>query len=102
MVYADIVQAAGAMQVDVQASGVDFCATASYKWLMGDFGLGFLYVKKSALDRIIRPVHSYRQLRSFTNHMFPYDSPASSEVEWDQQQTAAGYFEQGTLANSVS
>lgn len=102
MVYADIVQAAGAMPIDVKASGIDFCATASYKWLMGDFGLGFLYVKKSALDRIVRPVHSYRQLSSFSNHMFPYDSPASSPVEWTQTGTAAGYFEEGTLANCVS
>ena len=102
MVYADIVQAAGAMPVDVQELGVDFCATASYKWLMGDFGLGFLYVKSSVLDRIVRPVHSYRQLSSFTNHMFPYDSPSAHPVEWTQAQTAAGYFEEGTLANSVS
>lgn len=102
MVYADIVQAAGAMPIDVKASGVDFCATASYKWLMGDFGLGFLYVKTSVLDRIVRPVHSYRQLSNFTNHMFPYDSPASSIVEWDQIKSASGYFEEGTLASGVS
>jgi selenocysteine lyase/cysteine desulfurase len=101
-VYADIVQAAGAMPIDVRASGVDFCGTASYKWLMGDFGLGFLYVKTSVLDRIVRPVHSYRQLSSFTNHMFPYDSPAPSIVEWDQIKSASGYFEEGTLASGVS
>ena len=103
LVYADIVQAAGAMPFDVKASGVDFCATASYKWLMGDFGLGFLYVKKSVLEEhITRPVHSYRQLDAFSNHMFPYDPPAASIVEWTQMNTAAGYFEQGTIANSVS
>jgi len=102
LVYADIVQAAGAMPVDVRASGVDFCATASYKWLMGDFGLGFLYVKQSALEKLARPAYSYRQLRRFTNHMFPYDEPAASPVEWEQYKTAAGYFEQGTLANGVS
>jgi selenocysteine lyase/cysteine desulfurase len=103
MVYADIVQAAGAMPVDVKASGVDFCASASYKWLMGDFGLGFLYAKKSVLGAgIVRPVHSYRQLRGYSNHMFPYDAPSPSVVEWEQQETAAGYFEQGTLANGVS
>jgi selenocysteine lyase/cysteine desulfurase len=102
LVYADIVQAAGAMPVDVKASGVDFCATASYKWLMGDFGLGFLYVKQSVLEKLIRPAYSYRQLRRFTNHMFPYDEPSASPVEWEQYKTAAGYFEQGTLANAVS
>jgi selenocysteine lyase/cysteine desulfurase len=101
-VYADVVQAAGAMPLDVKASGVDFCATASYKWLMGDFGLGFLYAKQSVLEKLVRPAFSYRQLRRFANHMFPYDEPAPSPVEWEQYQTAAGHFEQGTLANAVS
>lgn len=41
-VYADIVQAAGTTPIDVRASDVDFCACSSFKWLMGDFGLGFL------------------------------------------------------------
>src|SRR5262249_43930096 len=40
-VYADVIQAAGAVPMDVQAACVDFCACATYKWLMGDFGLGF-------------------------------------------------------------
>lgn len=54
-VYADIVQAAAAMPPDVKASGVDFCDTASYKWLMGDFGLGLLYVKRGVLENSCGP-----------------------------------------------
>jgi selenocysteine lyase/cysteine desulfurase len=103
LVYADIVQAAGAIPIDVKASGVDFCSTASYKWLMGDFGLGFLYAKKSVLEgKLVRPGYSYRQLSRFSNHMFPFDEPGKSAVDWQQFKTAAGYFEQGTLANGVS
>ena len=41
-VYADIIQAAGAVPLDVRASGVDFAACSTFKWLMGDFGLGLL------------------------------------------------------------
>ena len=41
LVYADIIQAAGAVPIDVRASGVDFCACAGFKWLMSDFGLAF-------------------------------------------------------------
>ncbi len=48
-VYADIVQAAGATPIDVRASGVDFCACSSFKWLMGDFGAGFLYAREDLL-----------------------------------------------------
>jgi selenocysteine lyase/cysteine desulfurase len=103
LVYADIVQAAGAMPVDVKASGVDFCAAASYKWLMGDFGLGFLYANKDVLaQKLVRPVYSYRQLSRFATHMFPYDEPAAAPVDWEQYNTAAGYFEQGTLSSGVS
>src|SRR3984957_468181 len=37
LVYADIIQAAGAVPLDVKATGVDFCCAGTYKWLMGDF-----------------------------------------------------------------
>ena len=61
LVYADIVHTAGAEPFDVKASGVDFAACSSFKWLMGDFGLGFLYVKESVLPRLTRPVVGYYQ-----------------------------------------
>jgi selenocysteine lyase/cysteine desulfurase len=50
-VYADIIQGVGAVPLDVRASGLDFAATSSYKWLMGDFGLGFSSSGKSCLGR---------------------------------------------------
>jgi selenocysteine lyase/cysteine desulfurase len=103
LVYTDMVQAAGAMPIDVRASGVDFCATASYKWLMGDFGLGFLYVNQALLgSRILRPVHSYNQVTQYATHMFPYDSPGKGEISYEQLSTAAGYYQQGTLASAVT
>jgi selenocysteine lyase/cysteine desulfurase len=34
--------------------GLDFCACSSFKWLMGDFGLGFLYAREDLLERAIR------------------------------------------------
>src|SRR5690606_6570299 len=54
LVYADIIHAAGCVPVDVKASGVDFAACASYKWLMGDFGLGFIYARREAWARLRR------------------------------------------------
>jgi selenocysteine lyase/cysteine desulfurase len=103
LVYLDIIQAAGAMPIDIKALDADFAATASYKWLMGDFGLGFLYAKKELLGtRVVRPVHSYKQLTAFDNHMFPYDGPNDEIVSYEAAPNAAGFFEQGTLANPVS
>lgn len=40
----DLTQSAGAVPFDVRAVDPDFIAAASYKWLMGPYGLGFLYV----------------------------------------------------------
>ncbi len=81
LVFADIIQAAGAVPIDVRASGVDFCACASYKWLMGDFGAGFLYVREDRLDQLKRSQFGYRQIESFTSHTFPYDVPGNVPYE---------------------
>ena len=59
-VFADIIQAVGAVPVDVKALGIDFAATGTYKWIMGERGFGFLYVKEDAAghgaaDDALRP-----------------------------------------------
>ncbi len=101
MVYADIIQAAGAVPIDVRATGVDFCACASYKWLMGDFGAGFLYVRADRLRSLDRPQYGYRQLSSYISHRFPHDTPGASPVSWLQRSDAGGHFEVGTLGNAA-
>ncbi len=53
-VYGDIIQAAGCTPVDVQAMGIDCCASSTYKWLMGDFGLGFLYVRADLHGTVVK------------------------------------------------
>jgi selenocysteine lyase/cysteine desulfurase len=59
--YADIIQAAGAIPVDVQALGIDFAACSCYKWLQGVHGLAFLYVRDglqgAALRDLLHPGH---------------------------------------------
>jgi len=102
-VYADIIQAAGAVPIDVRASGVDFAATATYKWLMGDFGLGFFYVREDLLGTVIaRPHWSYRSAADVDIHLSPFDPESSSPVTWTPRNDASGYFELGTVANAVA
>ena len=101
VVYIDAVQAAGAMPVDVRALGVDALGSASYKWLMGDFGLGFLYVNQRLIPRLRRMVYGYRQLDSFDYHAFPGDTPGPYPASWSQHEDAAGYFEIGTYSNAT-
>jgi selenocysteine lyase/cysteine desulfurase len=82
-VYADIIQGAGAVPFDVKQTGVDFCACATYKWLMGDMGAGFLYVREELLANrgvIRKSQYGYRQ-------------PTATG--------AASLFEVGTIANAA-
>jgi selenocysteine lyase/cysteine desulfurase len=95
-VYADIVHAAGVVPVDLRASGVDFAAASSYKWLMGDFGLGFLYVRKEIQEKIPRPWWGYEQVASFQSHVFPYDPPGTTVADAAGANTATGRFGMGT------
>ena len=101
-VYADIIQAAGAVPIDVRATGVDFAASATYKWLMGDFGLAFFYVREDLLGRVVqRPHWSYRSATDVDIHLSPFDPESPAPVTWTPRADASGYFELGTVANAV-
>ena len=54
--YADIIQCAGAIPIDVRAMGIDFAACSTYKWLMGVKGFGFLYVREDLQGAVVKPV----------------------------------------------
>jgi selenocysteine lyase/cysteine desulfurase len=97
-VYADIVQAAGTTPIDVQASGVDFCACSSFKWLMGDFGLGFLYVRGNLLPKLRRSQYGYHSAKRIETHFLPYDSPAATPFTWELGTDASAHFEVGSNA----
>jgi selenocysteine lyase/cysteine desulfurase len=102
VVYADVIQAAGALPIDVVASGVDFCASSSYKWLMADFGVGFLYVREKHLDTIVtRTQYGFRQIEDFATHFFPGDPPGEGPVSWKRRSGTAAHFEVGTWASST-
>ena len=101
-VYADIIQAAGAVPIDVRATGIDFAASATYKWLMGDFGLAFFYVREDLLGRVVqRPHWSYRSATDVDIHLSPFDPESPAPVTWTPRADASGYFELGTVANAV-
>jgi selenocysteine lyase/cysteine desulfurase len=101
LVYADIIQAAGAVPIDVHASGVDFCACATYKWLMGDFGAGFLYVRNDRLHLLKRSQYGYRQIAEMASHFFPFDAPGKSPFDFIPGNQTRNYFEVGTLGNAA-
>ncbi len=99
-VYADIVQAAGNTPIDVRATGVDFAACSTFKWLMGDFGLGFLYVKEELLDRGLRRTqYGYYQAADMKAHFLPGDAQASAPYSWTLNHDAT--FETGTSGSGA-
>ena len=80
--FADIIQAVGAVPVDVRALGIDFASAGTYKWLMGERGIGFLYVK-SDLQGTVLPTTRYghRQVTNFNR----------AELTWEPLPGAAKY-----------
>ena len=101
LVYADIIHAVGCVPVDLHASGVDFASTASYKWLMGDFGLGFLYVRKGIQAQLKRPCYGYYGMSTFQSHVYPFDPPGDKIVDYAFLDNATGLFAMGTRAHTV-
>ena len=98
-VYADIIQAAGAVPIDVRATGVDFCAGAGFKWLMSEFGLGFLYAREELLDRVVtRTQWGYHSVATLDTHFLEYDPPGEPFQAWTAGTDAASHFEVGSNA----
>jgi selenocysteine lyase/cysteine desulfurase len=51
----DAIQGLGALQIDVEAAGIDFLAAGGHKWLMAAQGVGVLYCDEDLQDRIRPP-----------------------------------------------
>jgi len=101
-VYVDAIQAAGAVPIDVRASGVDFMACSTFKWLMGDFGCGFLYVRQDLLPTLTRREFGYHQPEHLEYHFLPGDPPGKVLFEAaPDNKTAMGYFEVGSLGKAA-
>ena len=85
LVFADIIQAAGIIPIDVQKMGIDVAACSCYKWLYGVHGTGFLYVSQKLqgtrlADRLYpgRARHNYSpwvEKAEATQNEFIYHAP---------------------------
>ena len=96
LVYADIIQAVGAMPFDVKASGVDFCCTGLYKWLMGEFGAAFLYVRPDRLPLLQRVQLGWAGIKTLNRHFLPFDPPGPVGGDWVLGTNTASIFEVST------
>ena len=96
LVYADIIQAVGGIPFDVKASGVDFCCAGLYKWLMGEFGAAFLYVRADRLPLLKRVQLGWRGIATLNRHFLPYDAPGPVGGDWVLGADTASLFEVST------
>jgi selenocysteine lyase/cysteine desulfurase len=81
-VYADIIQAVGAVPVDVKALGIDFASAGTYKWLMGERGFGFLYVREDLQGTVLPTTrYGHRQVSNFNR----------ADLTWEPLPGAAKY-----------
>jgi selenocysteine lyase/cysteine desulfurase len=101
LVYADIIHSAGCVPIDVSEAGVDFAACASYKWLMGDFGLGFIYARKATQRHLLRTEFGYETLSAFRTHVYPLDPPGPTVADYAWRKDTAGHFAHATQSYHV-
>jgi isopenicillin-N epimerase len=58
LILADSAHGIGMLDLDMKALGIDFFASSPYKWLGAPTGIGLLYVRKEALDKVLPTVVS--------------------------------------------
>jgi selenocysteine lyase/cysteine desulfurase len=94
--FADIIQAVGAVPIDMRALGIDFASAGTYKWLMGERGIGFLYVREDLQGTVLPTTrYGHRQVANFNR----------AELTWEPMPGAAKYETGGIgvlLASCVS
>lgn len=101
-VYVDAVQAVGAVPIDVRASGIDFLGCGAQKWLMGDYGLGFLYLREGLPGDLAKKAQfGVRQITGAQNHLFPNDTTLSEQTVPAPQQGTALYLDVGVVSQPI-
>lgn len=80
----DGAQSAGAIPLDLPASGVDFYALPGQKWLCGPEGVGALYIRQDRLSLVSPTFAGYSTLEEVTMYDFAgYFVPAKSARRYE-------------------
>ncbi len=83
LVFADIIQAVGAVPVDMKTLGIDFASSGTYKWLMGERGIGFLYVREDLQGTVLPTTrYGHRQVSNFNRAALSWEPlPGAARYE---------------------
>jgi selenocysteine lyase/cysteine desulfurase len=105
----DASQCAGALPIDVVATGADFLVSSGYKWLLGPYGTGFFWARREWSDRLPDGPVYWQSLEGADNfHGLPLDGlrVRAGARRWDSPETAsftnlAAFDTSLNLVNSV-
>jgi len=81
--YADIIQAVGAVPLDMKEMGIDFAAASTYKWLMAERGFGLLYVRRDLQGTVLPTTRwGHRQVTRFDRQSLTWEElPGAARYE---------------------
>ncbi len=90
--YADMIQAVGAVPLDMKKMGIDFAAASTYKWLMAERGFGLLYVRRDLQESVVPTTRwGHRQVVDFDRE----------KLTWERLPGAARY-ETGNISEPLA
>ena len=81
--FANIIQAVGAVPIDMRGLGIDFASAGTYKWLMGERGIGFLYVRDDLQGTVLPTTrYGHRQVANFNRAQLTWEPlPGAAQYE---------------------
>ncbi|MCD6288961.1 MAG: aminotransferase class V-fold PLP-dependent enzyme [Anaerolineae bacterium] len=85
----DAIQGLGAIDLNVEETGIDFLSAGAFKWLLGPSGAGIFYCRQERLNDLDHAVLGYDGAQREPGDYFTLDLP------WKQD---ASRFEEGVLA----
>ena len=89
--YADIIQCAGSVPIDVRAMGIDFAACSMYKFLMGVHGFGFLYIREDLQGSVIKSTEMHGGVRLNYRPWVDEPDPSRDEIILGERKGAARF-----------
>jgi selenocysteine lyase/cysteine desulfurase len=96
--FADIIQGAGAIPIDVKALGIDMASCSTYKWLMGLRGFGYLYVREDLQGTVVKPKEFAGGVRFNYPPWAANPEPGAPELGFTPRK-GAGAYEVGNVSN---
>lgn len=97
-VYADIIQACGAVPIDVKAMGIDFASCSTYKWLMGLRGFAYLYVREDLQGTVVKPTEFGGGVGFNYRPWVETPDPTKDEITYNSK-TGASRYEVGNVSS---